>query len=484
MSLRTRAIQGLFWSAVQNWGSSLLTVIIYILLAAFLEPADMGLVATAAAVMAFLEIFVSQGFATAIIQCPELHPEYPDTAFWINLAASLFVVGVALALADPIAASFEEPRLAAIIRWLTPGLIMGALSAAQVGILRRNLAFRTLAIRRLVATTAGGIVGLTMAARGGGVWSLVGQSLGNGFFGLVVLWSAAQWRPSFRMSKSAARGLMGFGVPMIGIEILDVLQKRADNLIISFYLGPAALGFYGMGYAILMTLTRILTETGSAVALPTFSRVQHKPEQLTHAFLTATRMSALLAFPAFCGLIVVAPDLVSTLLAPRWHPAIPVIQALAVLGINQCVTYFNATVLLACGRPGLRWWLQALNTSTALLAVFAALPWGSVTAVAVALAIRGIATWPIRVAVTRTVVPITWGAYARQLAAPALGSLLMMLAVASLRWAFHSILHPPLLLVMGLIACVCIYLLLMSLLARSSLKETAEILRTSLPWRR
>ena len=62
--------------------------------------------------------------------------------------------------------------------------------------------------RRLVATTAGGIVGLTMAARGGGVWSLVGQSLGNGFFGLVVLWSAAQWRPSFRMSKSAARGLM------------------------------------------------------------------------------------------------------------------------------------------------------------------------------------------------------------------------------------------------------------------------------------
>lgn len=483
MSLRKQAIEGLFWSAVQSWGSSLLVVITYIILAAFLGPAEMGLVAVAAAVMALLDIFVSQGFSTAIIQRPELSPEYPDTAFWINLAASFFVSGLALALADLIATLLKQPQIAPIIRWLTPGLVVGALSSTQVAILRRNLAFRTLAIRRLIATSVGGVIGVSMAATGYGVWSLVGQSLGSSFCGMVVLWSAARWRPALRFSKSAACGLTGFGIHVVGVQVLDFLHRRADNLIISFYLGAAALGYYGMAYAVLATLTRILTETGAAVSLPVFSRIQNKPEQMSHGFLTVTRLTAFLAFPSFCGLIVVAPDLVSTFLPSRWQPTVPVMQALAVMGITQCVTYPNATVMVACGRPGLRLWLQILNAGTALIAIFVAIPWGTVTAVAVALAIRSIVTWPIRIAVTRTVVPVAWSAYCRQLVAPALGSAIMMLAVACLRWALRSTLEPPLLLVMGVVAGVCVYLMVMSLLARSSLKETADVFRTSLPWR-
>jgi hypothetical protein len=152
------------------------------------------------------------------------------------------------------------------------------------------------------------------------------------------------------------------------------------------------------------------------------------------------------------------------------------------MGIVQCVTYFNATALLACGRPGLRMWLHFLNATTSLIAIFIALAWGTILAVAVALAIRAALTWPVRVAVTRTVVPFPWGPYLFQLVAPALCSGLMMIAVLLFRGALHPYLPPPVVLALSVAAGVVSYLVLLSVFARSRLREVAGILRTSLPW--
>ena len=50
MSLREQAVKGVAWSAVQNWGSNLISIGVFLVLARLLQPEAFGLVALASSV--------------------------------------------------------------------------------------------------------------------------------------------------------------------------------------------------------------------------------------------------------------------------------------------------------------------------------------------------------------------------------------------------------------------------------------------------
>jgi len=57
-----------------------------------------------------------------------------------------------------------------------------------------------LAIRTITAKVIGGIVGITLAIKGFGVWSLVGRNLTKSFAGVLILWILSDWRPGLDVS--------------------------------------------------------------------------------------------------------------------------------------------------------------------------------------------------------------------------------------------------------------------------------------------
>ena len=66
------------------------------------------------------------------------------------------------------------------------------------------------------------------------------------------------------------------------------------------------------------------------IVVPVFARVQHDREALLRGLLRAYRLIAFIAFPAFGGLALIAPELVPLLLGAKWIEAVPVVQASAV----------------------------------------------------------------------------------------------------------------------------------------------------------
>jgi len=201
MSLREQAVKGVVWSGIQNWGSSLLSVGVFLVLARLLDAQAFGLVALASAFTGLMVIFLRQGFSRAIIQRSDLQPGHLDTAFWINIAGGVVLTGAGMALAGLVSSVYGEPQLTPVIRWLSVGFLASALSATQEAVLQRRLNFKGLAMRSLVASLAGGVVGVGMAVSGFGLWSLVGQNLCAGLVGVVVLWRASEWRPGFNVSR-------------------------------------------------------------------------------------------------------------------------------------------------------------------------------------------------------------------------------------------------------------------------------------------
>jgi teichuronic acid exporter len=91
MNIKQKAINSTKWSAIQNWTSQILSLLVFLLLARLLQPADFGLVALASVFVVVLSTLSNQGFAQAIIQRQDLEPEHLDSAFWINTGIGAFL---------------------------------------------------------------------------------------------------------------------------------------------------------------------------------------------------------------------------------------------------------------------------------------------------------------------------------------------------------------------------------------------------------
>lgn len=481
MSLREQAAKGVVWSVIQKWGREAVSFLVFVVLSRVLAPEAFGLVALATVFTAFVQIFLDQGFSAAIVQRRELEREHLDTAFWISVLTGILLTIGGVALSGWIAQFFGEPRLGPVLRWLSLSFIVSALSSTQIAILQRNLAFKSLAARSLVATVAGGIVGVIMAFAGYGVWSLVAQNLANGVAGALVLWQASDWRPGFNVSRTHYKELFVFGVSIVGNNILNVLTRRSDDFLIGYFLGPRLLGYYTIGYRLLLVMMRLVTGITNSVAFPAFSRLQHNPDRMLGAFYSVTQYTSLLAFPVFIGLATLAPELVPALFGEKWAPSIPVMRILAFVGILQSVLFFNGTVLKASGKPSWQFNIMLLNFVCSLIGFLIAVRWG-IVAVAASFVIVGYLVAPISFVAVRRVIEIDFKTYLRQFVAPLSASLTMVAVIVGLKYLLKDpALNLYLELAIYLSAGVATYLLVIGLTARPLYRQGLELVGLVLP---
>lgn len=466
---------------VQKWGRAGLTTITFVILSRLLAPEAFGLVALATAFTVFIELFLDQGFGSAIVQREKLDPEHLDTAFWLNVLISILMTGGLIAASGLLGVLFEEPRLALVLRWLSITLILSGLSSTQISILQRNLAFKEFAIRSMVANAVGGIVGIIMALNGYGVWSLVGQDLAGGFVRAIILWRASDWRPGFKVSTQHYKELVRFGAPIVGNNALTVLMKRSDDLLIGYFLGPTLLGFYTIGYQLLLIIIRLVTEVTNSVAFPAFSRLQAQPERMRQAFYKVTQYTSVFAFPVFIGLAVLAPELVPAVFGEKWAPSIPVMQVLALIGILQSVLFFNGSVIKASGKPSWQLGIMLLNAACSVIGFLLAVRWG-IVAVAASFVIVGYLLAPVSYMAVRKLIQIDFRTYLGQFIPSLTASLLMVVVIAGLKYLLRDqSVNMYLELSMYLVAGALTYIVVIGLLARHLYQQALEIVSMALP---
>src|SRR5690606_31639200 len=101
-------------------------------------PADFGLVALAASVLAIVRATTELNVSDALVQRKEIQPRDIDTAFTINCLRGLLVTAVISGTALPMAALYEDDRLSVILPVLSlVPLVGGFTSPALVHYLHR-----------------------------------------------------------------------------------------------------------------------------------------------------------------------------------------------------------------------------------------------------------------------------------------------------------------------------------------------------------
>ncbi len=394
----------------------LINFVVFAALARLLLPEDFGLIAYAGVVIAISETLVDQGLGVAITQREDLEQRHINAAFWMNVAAGVFFAAAIYASADWLAVTFRAPDLGPVLQALSVVLVLRGAIVVQTALLRRRFRFKAIAGVSVASSVIGGIVVLVAALQGMGVWSLVLQQITQAVVELVLVSSVARWAPNFSFDWEAAKELASFSMNVLGASLLTVVSRRFDDFLIGYVLGSEALGYYTIAYRVLQLGTQFLVSSTNQVALSSFSRLQSDPHRLKDAFLTAIRLSATVAAPAFVGLSVLAPEVVQTVFGPGWEPSIPVLRLLALVGIRFSINYYHSSVYFAVGRPDIRTKVLVVHTVANVVAFLIAVRYG-IVAVAAAYVARSYLLAPIDLFVLPRLIPMKIGDYLKQLGA-------------------------------------------------------------------
>jgi len=336
----------------------------------------------------------------------------------------------------------EQPQLAPLLRWSSIGLVVTSLASVQNALLQRELNFRAVAIRVLVANTVGGVFAVALAFAGFGVWSLVVQQLASSLASTVYLCTASNYRPGLSLSLPHLRELLRLSSSLAASSVLWFLSTRLDQLIIGRVFGAPTLGLYVVGGRI-PELARTLTHQVIAeVSLPALSRLQHDPDRVRSAVYLGMQLNAPVAFAVCVGLAVVANDLVRLLFGDAWSASGPICQLLAIYALVNTLQVFFHPALLASGGAGKYVYLNVLHLGGVLLACAAGAVYG-IYFLAASLIVNGLVVALPALLFLRHRLGLSPWRYCRPCLEPLVGSLVMVSTV----WMSEPLLvHLPLIL--------------------------------------
>lgn len=457
MSLRRDATRGVAWLTVMSVCSQGLHLLTLLVLARLLVPREMGLVAYASFFTNLLILMAGFGLGPAVVQRRDLEPAHLDAAFWMVVVLGIMGAGLAQGIAFAIGLGLNKPDVIPIIQVLGLGVVFGALAAVPSAVLVRAMRFRALAARTLASAVVGSAVGISMALKGFGVWSLVAQHLCAQFTGLILLWLASHWYPRFRFSLPHLRHLAGFGANILMTRLTTQVSTRSIDFLIGTFIGDAALGYFHVGSQFVRLLRHILLRAIQGIALPVFARLQDDLPRARTSIRLASQAASVVAMPAFIGVAVLAPPIIRLSVGEKWvEIAVPIVRMLAMLGIVNTVAVVNTSVLEGMGRPSWALLIRVVNAVVGVAAFFIALPWG-LFAVTGAFVARAYLVMPLQFYLLRRLTRLRIGNYLRQFVAPLSACLVMAVVVHYVNRGALRLLPWQAALVVAIVTGVCTY---------------------------
>jgi PST family polysaccharide transporter len=239
------------------------------------------------------------------------------------------------------------------------------------------LAFRRLALISVLSYFLGyGVVGVTLALMGAGVWALVGASLTE--FGTRSMMQLAS-RPHPKtgpLDRAALWHLLVFSGGLTLRRFGHQLSQGLDNIVVGRWLGAEALGLYGRAYQLVSMPPATLGKAMGAVMFPVLSRVQDDRPRLAAAYRRSTAVIALLAIPAAAAVIVLAPELITVMLGADWLGVIVPLQILAPGIFFRLIFQLSDALGVAAGTVYAVAWRQGAFAAAVLVGALIGQYWG------------------------------------------------------------------------------------------------------------
>jgi PST family polysaccharide transporter len=170
------------------------------------------------------------------------------------------------------------------------------------------------------------------------------------------------------------------------------------------------------------------------------------------------------------------PELVTFLFGKEWLPSIPVMQILTFSGIIHTLSYFNASVFMAMGKPSWRLWLSFIEALFSIVACLFAVQWG-IVAVALAYVISIYLVFPISQAAVSKLIHVPILIYLQQFMTSLMASTVMATAILMTKYFLVNFLDAKFILLIGTMIGIIVYSLTIRLIDPKLFQYVWELFR-------
>jgi len=332
MHLTKKTLDGLAWLLVGTGAQMILKIIVLMIMARLLTPADFGVVG-AATIFISLSLLLSKiGVGPALVQRHNLTCAHIQAGFISSLGFTLLVGILIFSGANWIGNIFRMDQLSMVVAVLALVLPLTGLGIVSEALLQREFRFRSLALIEVCSYAVGyGAIGIVLASFGLGVWALVGAQIGQDLCKTLLLVIVRPFPVIGCLAPLRIyRDLYGYGAGYSFANMAQFAANQGDNFVVGRWMGAEALGIYSRSFQALTMPTNLLGAAAEKVLFPTMTSIQGEQDRLARGVRIAIAALAMVSLPMSAFLMILAPEIVDIMLGSQWHAVIIPFQILSI----------------------------------------------------------------------------------------------------------------------------------------------------------
>jgi len=383
-SLRKQVFSASAWFSAAFALSKLLAFLRLAIMARLLTQDQFGLLAIIVLVVASLWALSDAGIEVSVVQKQEPSDVWLHTAWQMSWMRGVLLAGACWLSAYPVSLFFHQPELLPLLSWAALIPLIHGFTSLGYPLLQKTLDFK----KRVWVDLTKEVV-FTIVAVGLALWwradvsALLAGLLAGTLAAVIVSYAVHAYRPRMVFDMASARGIMSFGIHLLGAGVLIFLMTNLDDAIVGRLLGMEQLGQYAIAFALAGLLTSQLVGLLNTVLFPTMSRIQDDYERLQRIVGSSLRLMAGVLTPIFLLSILVHDLLIHIVLGSQWLVIAPVLLVLIAMGWVRGIATVFGPVLLARGCSKVIHKMKWVEfTCFAVCIVPAVLVWGTVGAAA------------------------------------------------------------------------------------------------------
>ena len=312
-----RTVRFAMWASMSTQALAVMSLATSLVVARFISPSELGRYALVSSIVTLVGAASSLQAGGYYIITDNPSARLLRTGLTIELALSSTLWLIVAVGSSIYGVTSGDWGIVALLITASAVLLTNPFNSLRAWF-NRNLKNRIPSLTLIVVGVISMAIKIILVVAGFGAWALViGDVALSAIYGLVMFVSIPDAR-GFAFDRSLARKQIKFGLPALGIGMLNTGIVRAPDLIIAAMLGASDLGFYFLAARIPMQLNQLLISAGSAM-FPAFSRFDK--EKLTNAFKQATYFSALVFVVPLAVVIPFAEPIVTTVYGAKWAPS-------------------------------------------------------------------------------------------------------------------------------------------------------------------
>lgn len=360
---------GFIWKLGERLLIQGVAFIVSLVLARLLSPDDYGVIALVMVFINLAGVFITSGFATALIQKRDADKVDFSTMFYCSLLCSLVIYLVVYLLSPAIARFYAKPIVSPVLRVYALQVPLSVYNSIQTAYVCRNMQFRKTFLASLISAVISGAVGIAMAFFGFGVWALVAQSIVVTIVNTIVLAFMVSWHPQLLFSGKSAKSMMRYGSRVLMADLSGTFFNEVRSLIIGRVYTSADLAYYTKGQQLPNLITSNVNTSIVTVLFPAMANESDDYVKVKELAKRSVQVLSYIMLPMLFGLAAVMKPLVYMLFTEKWAQCIPYGQLLCIGSAISVLGIVPLQTLKAIGRSDVLLRLEFLKKPVYLISL-------------------------------------------------------------------------------------------------------------------